>query len=104
MSVFTLHHHVRYTPADAHGSLRGAIRALFTGASRVTGRIADGAVDSPVLRSLGAPAPVRPEPPVRAVRPRPVPPAAAARPRAHWQAAIGEDGRRHLEAAWHPEI
>ncbi|MFI9724209.1 hypothetical protein ACIHFE_31965 [Streptomyces sp. NPDC052396] len=85
MSVFTLHHHsLRHAPARQHRPLA----ALFDRIRQVAARVADGAVDSPVLHAA---APLEP-----GTRP--------ARPRAHWHTVIGDDGRRRLAAAWRPEL
>ncbi|MEV5509013.1 hypothetical protein [Streptomyces orinoci] len=76
MSVFTLHHHpLRHAPARPHRPLS----ALFGRARRIAARVADGAVDSPVLHTT-------------------------ARPRAHWRPVIDDDGRRRLAASWHREL
>lgn len=56
-------------------------RIRLTGLRTALRRIADGAVDSPVLHATSAPE-----------RPR---------PHAHWHPVTGPDGRTRLEASWH---
>lgn len=76
----------RYAPP----SVRPAVRAFFV---RTVRRMAAGAVDNSVLRTVGAPARVRTAVGHTVTR----------RPRARWHAVTGADGRTRLEAEWRPE-
>ncbi|EMF01212.1 hypothetical protein J7W19_27585 [Streptomyces mobaraensis NBRC 13819 = DSM 40847] len=89
MTVLPLIHIRRRDPGAVHCRTASA-RAFLRRTAR---RVADGAVDTPVLRALGAPA--RPGTTAEG--------AAPTRPRAHWRAVTGPDGRRRLEADWRAE-
>ncbi|MFE5868872.1 hypothetical protein ACFQ6V_09480 [Streptomyces roseifaciens] len=65
---------------------------MLTGIVR---RLADGALDSPVIHTLPTTAPASAPAPRGSADDRPV------RPHAHWHTVTGPDGQRHLEALWH---
>ncbi|MFI1801659.1 hypothetical protein ACH427_30565 [Streptomyces sp. NPDC020379] len=69
-----------------------AVRALF---GEVVRRVAAGAVDSPVLQVLGAPAHAHARTAIGHTTPR--------RPRAHWRTVTGPGGRERLKADWRLE-
>ncbi len=79
----TLLHAPRATRPHVIGALGGVLREAVR-------RVAAGAVDTPVLQSMGVP--------VHAGAA--VGRTTTNRPRAHWHTVIGPDGRRHLEADW----
>ncbi|MFI6054493.1 hypothetical protein ACIBCO_30935 [Streptomyces violascens] len=84
MTVFT-HHGVRYSATPVR-----PVAALFAFFTRVARRLADSPFDQAVLHATSTHIPA----PLRAT-------AATARPHARWQAVVGEDGHRRLEARWH---